>query len=284
MVQPPTSHYPFTTNPITAAMTIKFYKYQGTGNDFILLDNRKNEYFLTDDQVRRLCDRRFGIGADGLMLLNLKAGYDFEMKYYNSDGKEGSMCGNGGRCMVKFAYHLGILRDIYKFTASDGEHEAEIDTDDIISLKMKDVKGIRKYHNDFILDTGSPHYVKMMPDVMDLDVYKKGHEIRYSKEFEQEGINVNFVEQLEEVDKIIVRTYERGVEDETYSCGTGVTAAALVCFHNENGYNDVEVKTLGGTLTVEYDRVDDDHYVNIWLCGPVEKVFEGSVEIEQDAR
>lgn len=262
-------------------MQIHFFKYQGTGNDFIILDNRKNEYnFLSAEQVRRLCDRRFGVGADGLMLLNEKNGYDFEMKYFNADGKEGSMCGNGGRCMTKFAYHLGIHRSLYKFLAVDGVHESEIDTDGIISLKMKDVAGVKKFHTDFLLDTGSPHYVKMVPDVMNLDVFKKGHDIRYSKEFEQEGINVNFVEQLEEVDKIIVRTYERGVEDETWSCGTGVTAAALVCYHNENGFNDVEIKTLGGNLTVEYDRVDDGHYENIWLCGTAEKVFEGTVELK----
>jgi diaminopimelate epimerase len=261
-------------------MTIHFYKYQGTGNDFIVFDNRANENgFLSADQVRRLCDRRFGIGADGLMLLNEKAGYDFEMKYYNSDGREGSMCGNGGRCMVKFAYHLGIHRNSYKFLATDGEHEAEIDTDGIISLKMKDVSTVKKFHGDFILDTGSPHYVKIVSDVMNLDVYKKGHELRYSKDFEEEGINVNFVEQISD-DKIIVRTYERGVEDETYSCGTGVTAAALVCYHNENGFNEVEVKTLGGNLSVEFNRVDDGAYEDIWLCGPAEKAFEGNVEIK----
>ena len=261
-------------------MQIHFFKYQGTGNDFILIDNRKEDNSPTNDQIRRLCDRRFGIGADGLMLLNEKNGYDFEMKYYNSDGGEGSMCGNGGRCMVKFAYHLGIHKDIYKFLAVDGSHEAEIDTDGIVSLKMKDVKGIRKFHSDFILDTGSPHYIKIVSDVMGVDVFKKGSEIRHSKEFEEEGINVNFVEQLEDVDKILVRTYERGVEDETFSCGTGVTAAALMCFHNENGFNEVEVKTLGGNLSVEYDRVDDNRFENIWLCGPAEKVFEGKVEIK----
>jgi diaminopimelate epimerase len=214
------------------------------------------------------------------MLLNQKPGFDFEMKYYNADGKEGSMCGNGGRCMTKFAYHLGIHKELYKFIASDGVHEAEIDIDGIVSLKMKDVKNIRKFHNDFILDTGSPHYIKMVSNVMDLDVFKKGGEIRNSKEFVDEGINVNFVEQMSEVDKILVRTYERGVEDETYSCGTGVTAAALVCFHNENGFNEVEVKTLGGTLSVEYDKTDDTYFENIWLCGPAEKVFEGDFEIK----
>lgn len=261
-------------------MTLHFYKYQGTGNDFIIADNRSKQYNdLSNDQVRRLCDRRFGIGADGLMLLNEKEGYDFEMKYFNADGREGTMCGNGGRCMVKFAYHLGIHRDIYHFMAVDGEHKAEIDTDGIVSLKMKDVDTIRKFHSDLILNTGSPHYIKMVPDVMNIDVYKKGSEIRHSKEFEEEGINVNFVEQTDLDDKIIVRTYERGVEDETYSCGTGVTAAALVCYHNENGFNDVEVKTLGGTLSVEYDRMEDGVYRNIWLCGPAERVFAGTAEL-----
>ena len=261
-------------------MIIQFHKYQGTGNDFIILDNRKREYSsLTTDQIRRLCDRRFGIGADGLMTLNEKAGYDFEMKYYNADGREGSMCGNGGRCMVKFAYQLGIHRNDYKFWAADSDYEAEIDTDGLVSLKMKNVDGVKKRHGDFILDTGSPHYVKLVNDVMGEDVYKKGRDIRYSKDFEEEGINVNFVEQAGE-DEIIVRTYERGVEDETYSCGTGVTAAALVCYHNENGFNEVEVKTLGGTLSVEFDRLDDDHYANIWLSGPAEKTFEGKTELK----
>jgi len=207
-------------------MTIKFVKFQGTGNDFIILDNRENLYVsLREDQVRRLCDRRLGIGADGLMMLNKKDGYDFEMRYFNADGREGSMCGNGGRCMVKYAYQIGIHRNEYRFVAADGEHLAEIDTDGIVSLKMKDVLTVRKKNGDFMVDTGSPHYVKLVNDVMDLDVYKKGHDIRYSKEYEQEGINVNFVQQAGD-DKIIVRTYERGVEDETYSCGTGVTAAA----------------------------------------------------------
>ena len=261
-------------------MKLNFFKYQGTGNDFILVDNRRNEVSLSSGQIHKICDRRFGIGADGLMLLNEKTGYDFEMKYYNSDGKDGSMCGNGARCMIKFVYHLGIHREMYKFLAVDGAHEAEIDMDGIVSLKMKDVRTIRKFHSDFILDTGSPHYIKMVPHVMDIDVYKKGYEIRHSKEFEDEGINVNFVEQTDEPDKIIVRTYERGVEDETLSCGTGVTAAALVCYHNENGFYEVEVKTPGGKLTVEFDRVDDDRYENIWLCGPAEKVFEGTIEIK----
>jgi diaminopimelate epimerase len=214
------------------------------------------------------------------MTLNEKEGYDFEMKYYNSDGREGSMCGNGGRCIVKFAYHLGIHRALYRFLAADGDHEAEIDISGIVSLKMKNVQKITKYHNDFVLDTGSPHYVKLVGNVMQLDVYKKGHEIRNSKDFRESGINVNFVEQDINNDKITVRTFERGVENETYSCGTGVTASALVCYHNEIGFNEVEVKTLGGKLTVEFDRTEDDQFNNIWLCGPAERVFEGEITFE----
>jgi len=260
-------------------MTVQFYKYQGTGNDFILLDNRQGAYSgLTQQSISRLCERRFGIGADGLMMLNLKEGYDFEMKYFNADGRLGSMCGNGGRCMVRFAYHLGIHRSCYHFLASDGEHEAEIDDGtNIINLKMKDVPGIRESNGDYILNTGSPHFVKIVDDVMDYDVLKKGTEIRYSEEFAKEGINVNFVEQ-EKSDAITVRTYERGVEDETFSCGTGVTASAIVCYHNEVGYNDVTVTTKGGKLVVKYDRHNDNSFTNIWLCGPAEKVFEGKTE------
>ena len=261
-------------------MLLQFHKYQGTGNDFIIFDNRDGKYsFLSNDQIRRLCDRRIGIGADGVMLFNESSGYDFEMRYHNADGREGSMCGNGGRCIVKFAYQLGIHRAEYRFVAVDGEHLAEIDTDGTVSLKMIDVEAIKKVRGDFVLNTGSPHYVKLVNDVMDLDVYKKGRDIRYSKDYEQDGINVNFVEQADE-DKIIVRTYERGVEDETYSCGTGVVASALVSYHNENGFNDVMVKTLGGSLNVEFDRLDEEKYANIWLSGPAEKVFEGTVEVK----
>src|SRR5690606_5505109 len=261
-------------------MNIQFYKYQGTGNDFIILDNRKKEYYnLCEEQVKKLCDRKFGIGADGLMLLDDHAGYDFEMKYYNSDGREGSMCGNGGRCLVKFANYMGINKNSYLFIATDGEHEAQINEDGIVSLRMQNVPAIKEYFGDFILNTGSPHYVQLVRDVMTTDVYKKGRDIRYSKNFEQEGINVNFVETVDNEDKIIVRTYERGVEDETLSCGTGVTAAALVCYHNDNGFNRVEVQTLGGNLAVEYDRLMEAGFENIWLSGPAEKVFEGKISL-----
>ena len=175
---------------------MNFFKYQGTGNDFIILDNRLwSHTALTTDRVRFLCDRRFGIGADGLMLLNPHTGYDFEMKYYNADGRESTMCGNGGRCLVKFAYDIGIMKNEYSFIAVDGPHLAEIDTDGTVSLKMRDVKTIEEYRGDFILDTGSPHYVQMVTDVMELDVYHRGMEIRYSSDFAKDGINVNFVEQ-----------------------------------------------------------------------------------------
>ena len=260
-------------------MTIQFYKYQGAGNDFVIMDNRDHAYnALTKHQVAFLCDRRFGIGADGLMLLNNCDGYDFEMKYYNADGRESSMCGNGGRCLVKFANDKGIYKDTYKFLAIDGEHEASLKEDGIIALKMNDVDHIREDHGDFILNTGSPHFVHLAANVMGIDVFKKGREIRYNKEFEKDGINVNFVEQTEMPDKIIVRTYERGVEDETLSCGTGVTAAALVCSHNDNGFNHVNVETKGGLLSVEYEKAGD-MYKNIWLIGPAVKVFEGSIKI-----
>jgi diaminopimelate epimerase len=260
-------------------MQLSFYKYQGTGNDFIILDNRKNEYSsLTKKQVHFLCDRRFGIGADGLMLLNAHSVYDFEMKYFNSDGGESTMCGNGGRCLVKFANDIGVIRNKYKFIAIDGEHEASVDLDGVVSLKMNDVDEVEYKGDHCILNTGSPHFVQNKADVMQMDVYAEGHKIRYSPAFKQEGINVNFVEQLEEPDKILVRTYERGVEDETYSCGTGVTAAALVSYHNENGFNHVNVQTKGGLLSVEYDKIGDS-FKNIWLTGPAEKVFEGTITL-----
>jgi diaminopimelate epimerase len=259
-------------------MHFHFYKYQGTGNDFIILDNRKNVYGFAKEQVAFLCHRRFGIGADGLMLLNTHPKYDFEMKYYNADGGESSMCGNGGRCLVKFAAEMGIIKSKYRFLAIDGEHEASIDTNGIVALKMADVESIQSEHSKYILNTGSPHYVEMKDNVLDMDVYANGRAIRYSDEFKADGINVNFVQQTEEPDKIIVRTYERGVEDETYSCGTGVTAAALVSYHNENGYNFVNVETKGGLLSVEFDKIGNS-FKNIWLIGPAVKVFEGDVEI-----
>jgi diaminopimelate epimerase len=260
-------------------MQLDFFKYQGTGNDFVILDNRDGRFNdLSTSQVHFICDRRFGIGGDGLMLLNEKPGYDFEMKYYNADGRESSMCGNGGRCLVKFAYHKGIVRTTYRFTAVDGPHDAEIDEHGIVRLRMQDVKEVKHVNGDLVLNTGSPHYIKTVSDLMHYDVVSKGREIRYSHAFEPGGINVNFVENLTD-DEILVRTYERGVEDETLSCGTGVTACAIVNYHNEFGFNEVVVSTRGGKLSVEFDRNSDGSFSNVWLCGPAEKVFNGTVTL-----
>lgn len=260
-------------------MKTTFYKYQATGNDFVILDNRNGMFnSLTVEQVELLCDRRFGIGADGLMLLNNKEGYDFEMVYYNSDGSHSSMCGNGGRCMIRFAYHMGIHKYTYRFLAIDGVHEGEIDKNDIIRLKMNDVTQVEEHASYAVLNTGSPHFVKFASDVANIDVVETGRDIRNSKPYVKEGINVNFVESIHE-DGIFVRTYERGVEDETLSCGTGVTAAALVSSHNSRGFNRVEVKTPGGNLSVEYNKIDDSNYDNIWLCGPAKLVFKGETDL-----
>jgi diaminopimelate epimerase len=258
-------------------MQIPFVKYQGAGNDFVIIDNRNGNIQLTKEQIHFLCDRRFGIGADGLMLLNSAVDFDFEMVYYNADGAEGSMCGNGGRCITQFAFDLGIHKENYLFIASDGPHEAFFGNNKWIHLKMKDVNNIITIDDGFVLDTGSPHYVKEVDNVEKTDVVHKGREIRYNDDFKQDGINVNFVQV--EHNKIIVRTYERGVEDETLSCGTGVTASSLVFAHNENGFNRVEVSTKGGHLAVEFDKIGEHQFNNIWLCGPATLVYKGSIEI-----
>jgi diaminopimelate epimerase len=260
-------------------MTISFFKYQGTGNDFVIIDNRTASIQLTNEQVYQLCDRRFGIGADGLMLLEQAEGYDFKMVYYNANGKEGSMCGNGGRCLVKFAYDRGIVQTRYKFIAVDGEHEAEFGSkNQWVHLKMKDVNSVDSRDGDFVLDTGSPHFINVVDDIMSIDVVEQGKAIRYNKEFSEKGINVNFVQQIDD-DTIMVRTYERGVEDETYSCGTGVTASALMFAHNDIGFNRIEVKTKGGYLAVEFNKINDQTFNNIWLCGPATFVFKGEVDL-----
>ena len=260
-------------------MKIPFYKYQGTGNDFVILDNRSGLFNqLTKETIFNLCHRRKGIGADGLMMLNNHESSDFEMLYFNADGLPGSMCGNGGRCMVQFAHDLGIKRYTYRFFAVDGEHVAEIDQQGNVKLKMIAVSVVLKQNGYAILDTGSPHFVKWVHDIENVDVFQSGMEIRYSKPFAEKGINVNFVEVLED-NLIFVRTYERGVEDETMSCGTGVTACALMAAHNQLGFNQIEVKTTGGQLSVEFERIDEQHFVNIWLCGPAIKVFQGEIDL-----
>ena len=260
-------------------MKINFYKYHGTGNDFVILDNFTSEApALTTEQIKFICNRNFGVGADGLMLLSKKEGYDFEMIYYNADGNQSSMCGNGGRCLVKFAYHRGIHKSTYNFIAIDGRHEAEIDEDGTVSLKMQDVTNVDYHTHHSVLNTGSPHYIKFVENIEELNVPVAGREVRYSNAFEKEGINVNFVEIIDE-DTIYVRTYERGVENETLSCGTGVTAAALMSAHNQNGFNRVDVKTNGGKLNVEFNKINDRHFEDIWLCGPATFVFTGEIDV-----
>ncbi len=258
-------------------MTLSFDKYQGSGNDFILIDNRKGFFDKSDSaQIARLCNRRFGIGADGLMLLELKTGADFEMIYYNSDGRLSSMCGNGGRCIMDFAKRLGIVGEQAVFLAVDGLHEA-IAKGGTVRLKMNDVKEIESGPDYFFLDTGSPHFVKYVKSLDSFDVTGEGRMIRRSARFLEQGTNVNFVEQ--QAGYLSVRTYERGVEDETLACGTGVTAAALVAAmkgpETKNGYADI--KTPGGNLKVYYKQTGPASFENIWLEGPATPVFHGEI-------
>ena len=254
---------------------MEFYKYQGTGNDFVMIDNRALDFPKNQELIEKLCHRRFGIGADGLILLENDEQYDFKMVYYNADGNESSMCGNGGRCLVAFAFFLDIFEEKCTFNAVDGLHEAEINNG-IIKLKMIDVENISNDGEDFVLNTGSPHYVQYIEDLEKFNVFAKGQEIRNSENYFQEGINVNFVEQISD-NQIFVRTFERGVEDETYSCGTGVTASALT-FLEKNNLLSVDIKTLGGNLKV-YAEKDGHSFKNIWLEGPAKQVFKGKIEI-----
>jgi len=257
-------------------MMIAFYKYQGTGNDFVVLDNRDGRYSgLNTAQIAGICDRKFGIGADGLMMLELEDGYDFRMVYFNADGNLGSMCGNGGRCLVQFANDLGIQSEHYRFIATDGVHEAYM-KDDRVHLKMQDVNGLENRGKVKILNTGSPHYVLFVENVQGLDVFGEGRKIRYGNEFSDKGINVNFV--CRDGKGIRVRTYERGVENETLSCGTGVTAAALA-HSNIDGLQEMAIKVEGGELAVSFNRVSEQQYEDIWLIGPAAFVFKGEINI-----
>jgi diaminopimelate epimerase len=261
-------------------MNTHFFKYQGAGNDFILIDNRNLSFKYTDNNaVLQLCNRRFGIGADGLMLLQNHADYDFEMLYFNADGNLGSMCGNGGRCIVAFAKHLGIIDQETDFLAVDGPHYAKISEEgNWVDLQMIDIDTINKDGDAYVLNTGSPHYVAEMQNLKDYDVYQNGKAIRNNETYKKEGINVNFVE--DKGDHLFVRTFERGVEDETYACGTGVTAVALsMAQHNhQSGHIETPIKVLGGDLKIQFDY-DGKQFTNVFLCGPAEQVFEGEISI-----
>jgi diaminopimelate epimerase len=259
-------------------MRIEFSKYHGTGNDFVILDNSDGRYSgLTKEQVAFICNRHFGIGADGLMMLQLKDGYDFEMIYFNSDGAEGSMCGNGGRCLVAFAKELKLIKNKAHFIATDGPHDATIDDRNHVELKMKDVASIEIYHDHSILNTGSPHYIKWVKTTNDVDVFHDGRAIRYNEKFGNVGINVNFV--AVHPNAVDVRTYERGVEDETLSCGTGVTASAIAAFAEATEPQNVTVKTPGGILSVKFKPTGNSKFEDVWLCAPATFVFEGCINL-----
>ena len=260
-------------------MELSFYKYQGTGNDFVIIDNRAQHIKLNKEQIAFLCDRRKGIGADGLMLLENSSIADFKMVYYNADGAESTMCGNGGRCIVAFAKQLQLIKeDTTQFEAIDGLHEALILEDDLIILHMQDVTENTVAHDHFELQTGSPHYVTFTKNIHAIDVATEGRTIRNSEVYPA-GINVNFVEVIDN-NKIFVRTYERGVEDETLSCGTGVTAAAIAHSNSALGKFDIGIKTLGGDLSVQFEKISPTNAINVWLKGPIQLVFKGKITLQ----
>lgn len=259
-------------------MKLSFEKYQGAGNDFVIIDGWNLQPDFTHNNIRDLCDRHFGIGADGLMIIRQHPEFDFEMLYYNSDGAPGSMCGNGGRCIVKFAISHGYAGDTVRFLASDGLHLAKFLPDNHIGLQMGDVDSVTEYQQDLFLNTGSPHYIRYVDNVSVTDVVTEGRLIRNNDVFASKGTNVNFV--MPYADGFFVRTYERGVEDETLSCGTGVTAVALAAGWKEKntGNQQVKIYTKGGELQVKFDY-SNNRFTNIWLEGPAEFVFKGEITI-----
>ncbi len=260
-------------------MQIDFYKYQGTGNDFVMIDNRLATFPKNNTQlIEHLCDRRFGIGADGLILLENDTETDFRMVYYNSDGNQSSMCGNGGRCLVAFAKKLNVIENNTTFIATDGLHHATISADGLVSLQMIDVDAIQTTQEFSFLNTGSPHHVQLVEDLEQYNVKENGAAIRYSELYGKQGSNINFVKKIDDT-TFSVRTYERGVEDETLACGTGVTAVAIAM--NATGKTNatsIHLNVEGGKLAVSFDK-KDGHYTNIFLIGPAEFVFKGTIEI-----
>lgn len=257
-------------------MKMQFYKYQGTGNDFIIIDNRRTIFDKNNTKlIAELCDRRYGIGADGLILLEESDRTDFSMVYFNADGNQSTMCGNGGRCLAHFAKFNGLIDGTTTFDAIDGLHMASVGGGGV-RLQMQDVIQPRDFKEYVVLDTGSPHFVKIVDAVEDINVDKEGAKIRYSNPFKANGINVNFVEKLGN-DKFAVRTYERGVEGETLSCGTGVTAVAIAMhFIGETEKNLIDLQTKGGNLQVSFKR-SGDLYSDVWLIGPATQVFKGEI-------
>lgn len=260
-------------------MKINFYKYQGAGNDFVMIDDRDLSFPKDNTQlINQLCNRHFGIGADGLILLQNDTFSDFHMVYYNSDGNESTMCGNGGRCIVAFARDLGIIDKIATFSAIDGGHIAETNQD-TVKLKMIDVKEFTISPSYSFFQTGSPHHVQQVANLKEYDVYKEGKKIRYGELYASNGgANINFVEPIAK-DEIFVRTYERGVEDETLACGTGVTASVLDFAEKNNIImGELKVKVLGGELKVHWFK-KYDYYQDVWLEGPAKYVFKGEVKL-----
>ena len=261
-------------------MEMEFHKYQGTGNDFIMMDDRDHRFDPYNlDLIGRLCHRKFGIGADGLILIRNKTGFDFEMVYFNADGTQ-SMCGNGARCAVAFSKFLGLLNDTCRFMASDGPHEAKF-KEGQVELGMRPVQGIFKEGQDYFVNTGSPHHIRFVDEVKTFSVVKTGAQIRYSERYQPKGTNVNFVSQVSE-NEIYVRTYERGVENETLSCGTGVTACALV-FGELNSIKTVNIQTPGGKLMVSFTANPNGCFQDIMLLGAAEHVFSGKIGIPKEA-
>ena len=255
-------------------MKIKFQKYQGTGNDFIIINNESLIFPQKNNQlISRLCDRKLGIGSDGLILITPSESIDYKMVYFNSDGNLGSMCGNGARCSVKFAQNNNLINNQTIFNASDGNHSATI-VDNQVFLSMKDVLDIKSFGQDLILNTGSPHYIQIVEELDGFDVFKQGKKIRNSSEFKKEGINVNFVKIISD-SEFYVRTFERGVENETLSCGTGVTAVALAMYHSgKTKLKNLKINTNGGILNVAF-KPSDLGFEKIILSGNVELVYKG---------
>ncbi|MDA9067790.1 diaminopimelate epimerase [Flavobacteriaceae bacterium] len=256
-------------------MTVEFYKYHGTGNDFVLIDNRSLFFDKNNTElISKICSRHFGVGADGLILLENDNLYDFKMIYFNSDGKQTSMCGNGGRCIISFAKKLNIIDDKANFMAIDGIHEGIINNN-LIKIKMNTVSEIQNINTGFLLDTGSPHFVKFCDSIDNINVFEFGRELRNNKEISEDGVNINFTEVIDN-SSIKVRTYERGVENETLSCGTGVIASALSAY--KKGLvdtNRIKINTLGGELFVSFEF--NNIYKNIWLEGPAIEVYKGQI-------